>query len=216
MKRVSGIGLALVGEGEPAGDHRVIGGGQRIGLGRQLAAEGEVGAAMPLELAKQFGIVGGVGDDRDKFMVLGRRADHRRAADVDILDDLVARRALRDGRLERVEVDDDQVDRADAMRLHRRDMFGIVAHREQAAMDLRVERLHPAVHHLRKAGKFANVTDFMTKFAQLGGGAAGRDQLDACLREACASSSSPALSESEMSARRMGTIPVMMDPLGLA
>ena len=91
MKRDGGIGLALVGEGEPAGDHRIIGGGAGVGLGGEGLAEGERGAAR-LELGQQFGIIGGVGDDRDEGVVLGRRADHRRAADVDILDDLVAAR----------------------------------------------------------------------------------------------------------------------------
>jgi hypothetical protein len=32
-------------------------------------------------------------------------------------------------------------------------MLGIVAHREQAAVDLGVQRLDPPVHHLGKAGK---------------------------------------------------------------
>ena len=37
------------------------------------------------------------GDDRDRRVVLGRRAHHRRAADVDLLDALVGRRARGDG-----------------------------------------------------------------------------------------------------------------------
>ncbi len=91
-------------------------------------------------------------------MVLGRRADHRRAADVDILDDLVARGAARDRRLERVEVDDDEIDRSDPVLVHRRFVLVIVADPEQAAVNLGVKGLHPPVHHLRKAGKFTNVT----------------------------------------------------------
>jgi hypothetical protein len=56
-----------------------------------------------VELGEQLGIIGRIGDDRDEGVVLGRRADHRRAADVDILDDLVAvgalaSRSLRTGR----------------------------------------------------------------------------------------------------------------------
>jgi hypothetical protein len=46
--------------------------------------------------------------------------------------------------LERVEVRDQQVDRADLVRVHRRGVVGIVAHREQPAVDQRVERLDAA------------------------------------------------------------------------
>ena len=59
-----------------------------------------------------------------------------------------------------------------------------MAPRQDPAVDLRVQRLHPAVHHLRKAGKFADITDFKTKFAKPGGGAAGRNQLDIVPRQA--------------------------------
>ena len=54
------------------------------------------------------------GDDRDRGVVLGRGADHRRAADVDLLDALVGARAGRHGLRERVEVGDHQVERLDA------------------------------------------------------------------------------------------------------
>ena len=47
-------------------------------------------------------------------VVLGGGADHRRAADVDLLDALVRARARGDGVAERVEVDDDEVERLDA------------------------------------------------------------------------------------------------------
>ena len=66
---------------------------------------------------------------------------------------------LRDGRLERIEVDHEKIDRRDAVRRHRGCMLRIVAHREQAAMHLRMQRLHPAVHHFRKAGELADVHD---------------------------------------------------------
>jgi hypothetical protein len=40
------------------------------------------------ELFGEGGVVGGAGDDGDVFEVLGGGAHHRRAADVDVLDDL--------------------------------------------------------------------------------------------------------------------------------
>jgi hypothetical protein len=56
-------------------------------------------------------------------------------------------------------------------------MLGIVAHAEQAAMHLRVQRLHPPVHHLGKAGELGDVAHLQPRLAQRLGGAAGRDQL---------------------------------------
>jgi hypothetical protein len=45
-------------------------------------------------------------------------------------------------------------------------------------MDLGVERLDPAVHHLGKAGEVGDVAHFQPGVAQRLGGAAGRDQVD--------------------------------------
>ena len=83
-------------------------------------------------------------------MVLGGGADHRRAANVDVLDAVRVVGAGGDGRLERVKVDRDQVDRADIMRRHRRLVAGVTAPGEQAAVDFRMQRLDPAVHDFGK------------------------------------------------------------------
>ena len=88
--------LALVGESEPLRDGRIISCGQRERLRRELLAELERRAAARVELFDERGIVRGVGDNGDMGVVLGRRADHRRAADVDILDDRVAVGAAHD------------------------------------------------------------------------------------------------------------------------
>src|SRR5436189_937967 len=116
-------------------------------------------------------------------MILRRRADHRGAANIDILDDLGPLRAPHHRLKERVEIDHDEIDRADAVRGHRRCMLGIVADGEQAAMDHRVERLDPSVHHLWKAGEIGNVANHQPGFAEALPRAAGGDQLDAVARQ---------------------------------
>ena len=88
-------------------------------------------------------------------------------------------RAFVDGFLERVEVDDEQVDRRDAMRLHRVGMFLVVADREQAAMHLGVQRLDPAVHHFGKARQLRDVLDLQPGRRDRLRGAARGDELDA-------------------------------------
>jgi hypothetical protein len=59
-------------------------------------------------------------------------------------------------------------------------VLGIVAAIEQAAMHLRMQRLHPAVHHLREAGQVGDTSRSPEAgFLQRLGRAAGRDQIDA-------------------------------------
>ena len=61
-------------------------------------------------------------------MVLGRGADHRRPADVDVLDYDAGLDVLdRNGLLEGIEVDADEVDRRDRLAFERRHVLGIVA-----------------------------------------------------------------------------------------
>ena len=131
------------------------------------------------ELGEHARVIVRVDHHRDVVVVLGRGADHRRSADVDVLDAVVEGRALRDRRLERIEIDHQQIDRRDAVLLHRCRVRGVVADRQQAAMHLRMQRLHPAVHHLGKAGEVRHVAHLQAGVGERLGGAAGRDQLDA-------------------------------------
>ena len=164
---------------EPVGDRRVIGGGAGERLLRQRAAKREARrAAVGRHLLEQARVVGDVDDHGDVGVVLGGGADHRRPADVDVLDHLVERRGATQRVLERVKVDDQQIDRRDAVGDHRRLMGGLAADRQQAAVDARMQRLQPAVHHLGKSGQLGDVDDLEAGFRQRRGGAAGRDQLD--------------------------------------
>ena len=89
------------------------------------------------------------------------RADHsipfRPDHGQDILDDLGALGTLRHGRFERIEIDHHQIDRADGMLLHRGDMIVLVAQGEQPAVHLGMQRLDPAIHHLRELSHVGNV-----------------------------------------------------------
>ena len=78
----------------------------------------------------------------------------------------VEARALRDRRLERIQIDHQEIDRRDAMRRHRRGMRLVVADREQAAMHLGVQCLDPAVHHFREAGELGDVDDLQPGIGQ--------------------------------------------------
>ncbi len=165
--------------GKPVGDRRIVGGGARIGLGRKFLPQLQrCHAGVLCHLAEHQLIVRRLDYDGDIGVVLGGGADHRRPADVDILDAVVERGAFGDSCLERVEIDDEQVDRADVVLLHRRDVILVGADRQQTAVHLRVQRFHPAVHHLRKAGQVGDIDYLQPGILERLRGAAGGDELD--------------------------------------
>ena len=172
--------LLLVDRGKPLRDRSIISGRRSIGLCRHRAAECQRRLSAGLvEFGGQRCVVGRIGQDSDELVVLGRRAHHRRSTDIDVLDHFVAFRALGHGCLERIEVDHDQIDRADRMFGHGGGMLGIVAHRQQPAVNRGVQRLDAAIHHFRKAGEVRNVLHRQPGLAQRLGGAPGRDQFHA-------------------------------------
>ncbi len=122
-------------------------------LPRQREARG-IGqcARVGAQLGKQRRVVGRIDDDSDMAMILRRGAHHRRAADVDVLDRLIERAVgARHRRAKRVQVDDDQLDPGNIVPLQRVHVLGQIASCEDAAMHTRMQRLHAAVEHFRKA-----------------------------------------------------------------
>ena len=124
------------------------------------------------------------GDDGHIFEVLGRRANHGRAADVDVFDQVTEGDAgLRGGFLKRIEVHDHHVDGLDAVRGDSSLMLGVAADEEQSAMYAGMQRLYAPVQHLREAGQVADVFHRETGFAQSFRGSAGGDQLHSKTRQ---------------------------------
>ena len=80
--------------------------------GRELPTLGEA-ESPAVQRGDDVGVGRGVDDDRDALVVLGRRPDHGRPADVDLLDALVGAGPGRHRRGERVQVDDNEVERSD-------------------------------------------------------------------------------------------------------
>jgi len=110
--------------------------------------EGEPAGA---QRRRQPGVCLGTGDDGDARVVLGGGADHRRAADVDLLDALLWGRARGDGVAERVEVGDDEVERLDAELLELPHVVRVVGVGEDPRVHRRVEGLDPTVETLGEA-----------------------------------------------------------------
>ena len=82
------------------------------------------------------------------------------------------------GPLERVQVHAHEVDELDVVVLGGAHVLGVVAQRQQAAVELRVERLDAAVHDLREAGEVGDLAHLEPGLGQLPSRSAGRDDLD--------------------------------------
>ena len=167
--------------GKPTGDSRVVGGGGLVDLHLQATTGGTRGAATGLAHLGQDGIiVGRVGDDGNARGVLGGRAQHGGATDVDVLDGIrKGDLGVGDGLLELVQVDDDQVDQLNAVLSRLLHVLLGIAAGQQRAMNLGVQGLNAAVHHLGIARELldggygnARVLDGTSR-------AARRDDLDA-------------------------------------
>ena len=116
-------------------------------------------------------------------MILRRGAQHRRAADVDLFDRLVDRHSfLRDRRLERIEIDDDEVDRRDAEALDVGDVRVVGAVVEDRAEHVRRQRLDAAAEDLGSAGPLRDRRDRDAGVGEMLRRAAGREDLDAFAR----------------------------------
>ncbi len=90
-------------------------------------------------------------------MVLSRRPDHRRAADVDLLDRILERHVgLEDGVDERVEVAAHEVDLPQIVLDERLDVLRLVAPGQDARVDARVQGLDTPVHHLGETREVAD------------------------------------------------------------
>ena len=145
------------------------------------------GTVVGAHLVEDRVVARGVGHDRDRCVVLGRRAEHGGASDVDVLDRVLVLDARPvDGRLEGVQVDDDHVDHADAV------VGGVfhvafeVAACEQAAVDLGVQRLHAPVHHLGESRVVLNRGDGNASILEHLSRSARADDLHAKLVDECA------------------------------
>ena len=92
-------------------------------------------------------------------MILRRRAQHRRATDVDVLDRVIKGAiGFGDGGLERIQVHYQQVDRRDPVFGHHLVVQSLAT--EQAAVNSWMQGLDAAVHDFGEAGDLADIGDF--------------------------------------------------------
>ena len=173
-----GCGLAQLAR-EPGRNRRIVGRRAGVGPGRQGLAQDQARGSLRRQLGQDLLQVLQFGADRHIAMVLGRRADHRGTADVDVLDGAGEVAPAGHRLLEGVEVDVDEVDPANPVLGHGGGVGRGVAHAQEAAVHHRVQGLDPAVHHLRKAGQVRDVLHGQPCSGDARPGAARRHQLHA-------------------------------------
>ena len=160
---------------EVLADDRVVERRMAKCLGRQFAAECLIRSAGRKRCDYALVVVR-VCNNGNRRVILGGGAQHGRAADIDVLDGIGERCVcVRDSRLERVQIDDDDIDRLDAVLGHRR-LIDTTAG-EDAAMNVGMQRFDPPVHDFRETGDGGNIGDGDARRSQCAGAAAGRDNL---------------------------------------
>ena len=170
--------------GEPCRDRRVVSGGAGESRLRQPAPQRAVERpAGSVERAGDRVVIGGVGHRGDEGMVLRRRAQHRRTADIDVFHAGREIAAFGDRPFEGIEVDRDEIDGCEPVRRQRRAMVRIVAPREYPAMDRGVQRFDAPVEHFGKAGERFDMDDREPGVFEQARGAAGRKDLRAVARQ---------------------------------
>ena len=162
-------------------------------------------APWPTELVEHFRVVGRSDDDEHVAEVLGGGANQARAADVDLLHEGVEGRLGILRRLgERVQVDDHEIDRGDAVAGDRREVVGPGPPRQDAGVDGRVQGLDPAVHHLGKPGDVGDADDRQPRCGKRRGGAPCRHELDTESGETAAKIREPGLVRNAQNCTHIG------------
>mmetsp|Transcript_25751 Transcript_25751/g.74077 ORF Transcript_25751/g.74077 Transcript_25751/m.74077 type:complete len:216 (-) Transcript_25751:281-928(-) len=133
--------------GHPLADRSVVCRGQGVGRRRQVPAERHARAtAVCAHLLHDLRVLRGACTDGHMCVVLGGRADHRGASNVNVLDAVGEVVGLGgDGLTERVQIDEHEVDGPNAMRLHVLLVLFVAACGEKAAMHFWVQGLHTAI-----------------------------------------------------------------------
>ena len=172
------IGLAVELLVHPSGNRAVVGIRSFEHLQRELRTRlARGGAVVGAHFLKNGIVSGGLGDHGNAFEILRGAAQHRRAADVDILN-AGAEVSARGNRLfEGIQIHDHHVDHLDAVLFGLGHVLGIVALREQAAVHHGMQRLHAAVHHFREIRHRIDGRHINARLGNHLRGAAGRNNL---------------------------------------
>ena len=169
------------------GNHGVVGSGVLEHLQGQTVLRIVGNFAFFLQFRNDRRVIRRVADDHYVLVVFRRRAQHRRAADVDVLDGYRQGHVrFQDGFLEGVEVDGHDVDGLNAQVFQLGHVFGFFPHCQDAAVNRRVEGFDSPVQAFRESGHIGDPDHFHAAFGDLCVGPSGGDDGAAqCLQFLC-------------------------------
>ena len=117
-------------------------------------------------------------------IILRRCANHRRAADVDILNRFCKRDIRsRHGCLKRIQIAYHQINGSDTVCCRLGTLFRIIPLGEEPTVNFRVERLNSAIEQLRKAGVVGDIEGVNAGFTEMSRRAAGGQNFHSTLGE---------------------------------
>ena len=122
--------------------------------------------AARLQFFEHLVVILGVDYHRDVLIILRRRPDHCRAADIDIFDTRREIGAAFERCLERIEIDADYIDCVDIQLFELRHMLGVGAHCKQARMHVGVQGFNSAVEAFGKARDIGYSDNFEPRLFQ--------------------------------------------------
>ena len=182
-------GEALVAEHSsrhPCGNRGVVLSSAREGQRSKFAAELERRASvMRLQFTRDSIVLSWISHDRHGFEVLRSGSQHRWSTDVDLFNRMLFRNAfIAHGSLERIQIHADEIDRFNAVRLHRSNVRVDIASTEQSAMHLWMQRLHASIEHLGKSRELIDGSNRNTSGGEHACSSTGRNNFHAA-RDEC-------------------------------
>ena len=148
-------------------DARVVLCSVSISLSRQLQTSSLLSIALSLNLIENLCIVCRVADYGYILVVLSSRTQHRRTANIDILDSLShLNTLLSDSLTEWIEVYANHIDKLDTILAQRLQVALQIATSQQTAVYLRVQSLNSTVANLRKTCNLADTDSLHTILLQ--------------------------------------------------
>src|SRR5690606_33049567 len=141
----------LVDGAQVVGDHAGVSGGVFNGLQRQVAAGFVAQTVVRLQVVQHRRVVVGVHHNTHVRAVLGGRADHGGATDVDVFNrQWPVGIRLGHGGGERIQIHHHQINGVDAVFSHH--IIVLTTTTQYTTVNFRVQGFYPAIHHFREAG----------------------------------------------------------------
>ena len=117
------------------------------------------------QLCQKLFVIFNIDNRGDKPMILRSSTDHRRAANVDVLDTGIVISTLCHGFFKRIKVHNQQVDPTNPMLFHCSGVIIIIAQRKQAAMYHWVQCFYTSIHHFWKPRHIRNIAYINSRIA---------------------------------------------------